>query len=910
MILQHSRGDIELALQEKSFENGQLFWEYLNTNPETSNHHTYSEGQLFVKDPISETPIEVSNRRSIDSLVYKGELYSEDFDGENFDEVFLEFATEKTSPNILHSHPGDFYVFKEDNDYLNKGDLIIITKVTEKKTPTGKFRTKVNHIECKVLPTGQAKSVSDRLNYQGFFKDLKSFNETTEKVPGNLYLSLGTFYIPSSLIEDVRHPGEDFTRIVNGDFILWKQDLDKWVLIPSGVEAKDINYSPDKDSIYAITTFENYHKQGLSELDNVQDALNFLSITKAQLGPDGKVPLSQLPDLTGLQLQGKFLPIKDYSKPDLETSQKEAPVTNQVGAFWIIDCVGVKNLQYKKLPGFENIELNSGDYLVWTKEGWSIIDNSDRITSIQVVQPDGSVAICLSDVTFKGKKIKLYKEGSSTLVIDGSQLLTLKDGESSKQNYLPKFADDNGTLTNSEIYEWEGKEHFNLGFEVGDVHHYLESSHFGNLRIKSTEGATKTTLQNNYLVIESTTTNIPENDILYRETYFGASIRNNFTDHKTKEALNIYMPELSSVLVGVRIEDSLTPNYITKAWYDGFETDSLISEIFIESEDLQDDFEDGYHNMGLGRTVSEDFDTGEITFYAKSKDTDDFSGFYTRPHSEINSKSDGKELTEHFLNKDPLEKTHLVIHPSVLREHKETFVRMPPISGTLLVDADIMFIFGDGIPLMLPAWELQKDYRGDWTGEWVGLDTSPVTIRTNRKAHRNTYIDRTNDISKDYGAGKKSTWTYINSSKNSQKDVEERRDNDNPFIPLEHQEDVVTVDAWLEAQRAIATKEGFVIPSTMNIDDDSKKNPITGEMEVAVTETRQPGFNTKTENSQSGKYQMILPSRSLYKDEYQYYDPFTGELILQNTTTKDVEMPAVGGVLLTSRSRIEGGFWS
>jgi hypothetical protein len=73
-----------------------------------------------------------------------------------------------------------------------------------------------------------------------------------------------------------------------------------------------------------------------------------------------------------------------------------------------------------------------------------------------------------------------------------------------------------------------------------------------------------------------------------------------------------------------------------------------------------------------------------------------------------------------------------------------------------------------------------------------------------------------------------------------------------------------------------------------------------------VVEVRNDAFDA---DKGYGTFQRILPSRTLYKDDPVYYDPFTGDLIPQNTTEKDVEMPAVGGVLLTNRSRIECGYW-
>jgi hypothetical protein len=96
-----------------------------------------------------------------------------------------------------------------------------------------------------------------------------------------------------------------------------------------------------------------------------------------------------------------------------------------------------------------------------------------------------------------------------------------------------------------------------------------------------------------------------------------------------------------------------------------------------------------------------------------------------------------------------------------------------------------------------------------------------------------------------------------------------------------------------------------VLPASAIKDGESVVDTETGEYTEDPTETKMKAYDR---NSKGGYYQRILPSRSIYKDETVYYDPFTGKLIPQQVF-KDIELPAEGGVLLTSRSRIDGGIW-
>jgi hypothetical protein len=262
----------------------------------------------------------------------------------------------------------------------------------------------------------------------------------------------------------------------------------------------------------------------------------------------------------------------------------------------------------------------------------------------------------------------------------------------------------------------------------------------------------------------------------------------------------------------------------------------------------------------------------------------------------VDDKDAMSEVTEHFLNREKLtSRTHLVINPYIISQTElENFVKMPRGSGTLLLWEDFFMIFGNpGIPLVIPVWE-HMHYAGF---DFVGLSNSPVSIKINRPKKDPVDVDRTNDLAKNYGPGDKSTWSYISSSKKGSLQDKLRGNID----------DVVSFDSWLEAQRSVATKEAFILPSTSTTDSLSTQAvSTTNEITKDPNEKVNDAYG---KDRAGGAFQRILPSRTLYKDDSTYYDWHTGELIPQNTTDKDVEMPAVGGVLLTTKSRIDCGIY-
>lgn len=931
--LQHSRGDIALG-KKLNLQNGQFFWSYINTDAKTSAGHSYSEGQLWIKDPLSEEPVEIANRRTLNGLVLKG------FIDDSFNGDFVN-ANEVTQAAFKHCHEGDYWIFKTKQVFYKdskaikfyKGDILLIVDATYEES-SGDFREQLKSVDyikisLPVTDTEESDLSSEdynatvqelelRLDYRGEFDSFENFINLTKK-KGYTYVLTKTLYLPeATFVEEVERPYRATIKegskrglipLRPGDLIKWNGK--SWSIVPVGQNAENLLYDPNEEEIDAVISFADYHKEDLKATTNVQEALDVLNRTKAHLGKNGRIPYEELPEEVsrGLTLQGIWYPVHNSTEEDANDPANQEPWPERTSDFsnyfWIIDCYGKRNVQYAD-PADESriVELNTGDMLIFSSETqrYEVVDNSDRLTSIEVTVPTiaGEKHTLLGNVGLTSDgKIEIYLKGN-TIVLGGSRLIGQSALANGVKGYLPVYADDENNLINSTLFQDDELQTIasSYSFRVGKISNKQSLDTYGNIGVYKTAGATKTTFNNNYLFIETAHTLKTDNGVFYRQSNVRASERNNFAT--ADEELDIWLPEASSLLVGILEDDSLTPDYFTKTAHDGFITDTLTSENCVTDEEnlrqvgkFDENYEEGYENIGIGRTTSEDLESGEITFYAKTKDRLHGRGFFTRYHSLANRNSQNYQKLEHWLNRTETSRTHLVINPTILEDEVETFVKMPFVSGTLLTWEEIVLLFGSrGIPLMIPAWEKMR-FRA---GEFIGLDTSPITIKLNRPAHDNVEVTRENDLSKDYGSGKKSTWSYIHSSQEGSLQDDTRGSVD----------DVVSFDSWFEAERSVATKEAFIIPSTAKKDGKSRVDPETLDYSADVKETKNDLYG---KDKEGGMYQRILPSRTLYESEPVYYEPVTGEQINQNITLKDVEMPAVGGVLLTSRSRVDGGVW-
>lgn len=949
--VQQARGDVNLVNQ-KDLKTGQIFWSYVNTDPKSSNGHTHSEGQLWIKDPSSNNLTEVANRRSLNAFKFQGYI-NKDFHGD-----FIH-ADENTQAAFRHCHTGDFWIFSstqtfvkseaEDPIVFHKGEILLITDAiyaldAKEDDPFRQNLKFVDYIKIP-LPVTDNKDIdtedynetvnilAQRIFYRGeidsadtFYKGLDNYQKTGYTFCITENVKVSAVYFNENSIQLRGNKTSNTVSLRPGDLIHYTGQI--WEIIPTGQSADYIAFKPDEDLIDSTTTFDDWMRDDLKKLSNVNEALNYLAANKAHLGKDGKLPYEQLPEAVahGLTLQGIWYPLKNnVVDPNSAEGQntwpeKDNSVTN---LFWIVDCYGKTNVQYIDYlnPG-RVVELNTGDFIVWSTETlrYEIIDNSDRFNALEVYVSTaaGKKVTLLGNVGLQGSgKIKITVGNNNDIIIGGDKLISqdmFSDGEA---GYFPIYAGDGTELTKSVLFQdddaivktADGEDTKGVlktlyGFTIGNVDSRKVLETYGQIGIHKTVGATKTTYINNCFFIDTAHTKQNDNKVFFRRTRLYASERNNFADGD--EVLDIYYPEASSTLIASFLEDDLTRNYFTKTNKNGFITDSLtkeetdVSSYQREVGAFDENYNDGFINQGIGRTASEDLESGEITFYAKTKDKEanspyrvgSIGGFYTDLHSVINGFSQGANQTEHLLKRTKV-RTRLVINPSVLEDEIETFVKMPTCSGTLLTWEELLLAYGNGVPLMIPAWELM-DFRT--YKDVIGLDTSPITIKLNRKKHDHTKYDRENDLSKDYGPGVKSTWSYIGSSHEGS--LQEKRRG-----PID---DVVEFDSWLEAQRSIASNEAFILPASSRADSKSTIDPKT--LDYLEDENEELNNDYYGRGRSGGMYQRILPSKSIYASEPQYYDPITGKAIPQNVI-KDVEMPAEGGVLLTSRSRIDGGWW-
>ncbi len=170
VTISHSRGDVHLGNQQ-NLQNGQIFISYLNTDSQTSNHHSYSEGQLWAKDPSKDELLEIANARSINALRCRGYV-DLDFHGD-----FIH-AREDTQNKYRNCHEGDFWIFKEDNledfqEPFYKHDILLITETTYTEAANTAFRKTLTDVQYFRIPVSNAESnqsVNEIVDYKLQYK--------------------------------------------------------------------------------------------------------------------------------------------------------------------------------------------------------------------------------------------------------------------------------------------------------------------------------------------------------------------------------------------------------------------------------------------------------------------------------------------------------------------------------------------------------------------------------------------------------------------------------------------------------------------------------------------------------------------------------------------------------------------
>mgnify|MGYP006873028270 CR=1 FL=1 len=907
-IVQLSRGDIN-KLNSKNLKNGQLFWSYVNNNPTLSNNHTYSKGQLWIKDPSSDNLIEISNRRGNEAMKFQGYIDL------NFNGDFIN-ADEYTQQKFRHCHIGDFWIFKVSKyegftETFLKGDILLVVDTVYEKSDETTFKENLKSVTYIKIPGStlttedsdlEATAISEavvelqqRLLYQGEIESsVDFFNKPKKK--GHLYVFTKQLQFTTAQLigPDFRYTETGLLQVKYGDLTFFNGE--NWILIPSGQDAADVFYeSPELELDFEGDDVETT----IQSLGNVKETLDFLINKKAQLGSDGKILYNQLPESvkSGLFIQGVFNPIIDTAvDKNLETNQNNWPTSKNLhtGFFWIVDCADLQNVQYvDKTKNSRVVELNTGDWIVWIedKDQFDVVDNSERLTEILVqVATDvqkrlsGSVGLATTG------KIKLSILGN-TILLSGESLLSQLN-EFGKKNYLPMYGDTENNLINSSIHQDKDVVIVDVDFQTGSIENTRKNQTFGDVVISKTTSSSTTGFENHGITFES----ILQNNLqtVERTTRLLPSVLSSrLKTDQVIDDVSVFLPEVTSTLLGVLGVNELSKNYLPKSFESGIVTDSLISEIFdINNTLLNSESEQGLVNIGLGRLATEDLDTGEVTFYAKSKNrTNDVLGFYTQLHTLLVDSKNTKDYIEHLLDLNKItSKTTVRQNELVTKNARNISVFLPSNSGILTTREEVLSTYSDyGEFLTIPFWNYQL-FEDEVT---LGFVSSPISVKVNRAKKGIEQDDLKNDLSQNYGPDKKTTWSYINAQNHT------TVQNYN-FGILDSS---LFVDAWFEVKRNITSFESFSLPVTTLKDKNKKINTNTLETLENVEDELYQDFN-----KEDGFFQQILPSKTIYKDNVNYFDPFTGESIKQ-VVDKDVEMPATGGVLLTSTSILDGGFW-
>ncbi len=844
--VQISRGDIKL----KQLDEGELFWSFINTDPTLSNGHSFSLGQLWIKDPSKEEPTEVANIRSLDALRLVGEI-DNGFDGD---------FVNSPLPLFNRCHSGDVFIIKETipeeklGETYYKNDLLIITDTVYEEVENGEFRDKLSSVSYRRYPGTdfsnegtdlEAENIQDaieelslRLKYAGEFYSYEDFAKASNMKRGHLFYLREDVILNSEIIKAPEdRVVEDFAYLRRGDFVFWNGE--KWHLIPSGLVPADIKFVVKPEVLNKYDTFEEYHKHLFENCKNLQDVIDVLISDKAPLNSLGKIPYSVLPDSVrnGLSLKGKWHPIidpeinihspdnqNDWPKPTNEYGELITEYQN--GWFYIVDCDKHSNVKYrdKHSETERTLELNSGDFIVYCEatHQFEIIDNSDRISSLIFEDFEGNEHDLVKNVKFKGK-------GSLKITVsDNVATFEVENIVSEARPYYHVMFDEHGKLKYSSVFEDEG---------------IIKAK--GPVRVMYTAGESASGYINNGFEILS-------------KINVGETIQERLTKIKASEIgedleVNLVLPRTDAKVVGEVPEDNLIKDYLVKAQSDGFITDSLIKETIFR---MPVDGKSGEVNIGSGKTKSEDLLTGEISFFGK---TEDGTGFYSmNVPRELDMQLD--PLIEHFLD-ETSSKTTIKINPKNLRYKKVSHLTLPEDDGVITTFEEQFDIYSaNGEALIIPVWENFTDHDRPT----LGLSISPISIKMNRTKSGEEDTDRTSDLTE--------TETYTNAETEL-------------LGPTE--ENIVSFDAWLESKRVVASKQGFVMPS-------ANETPTNNIKETGHADS-------------SHKMASILPSETHFKGNKEFTDMFNNHI--EQNVEKVIELPAESGVLVTHESIIRSRYY-
>ena len=967
--IQVSRGSLK-ARGPENLLRGELFWVPTNNSNDATDTYRkdprfpYDTGTLYIGRPslsdsnTYEAPIPIAGERAYKGMVFRGFLTDE----QNITDERFKFVRE-----------GDFFIFnndptggnfKEVDDFV-QGDILLITNAEYDISPdlldnVGEAKnveylrfngsggwakyTKYSHEEHPEI-TNVKMALDDlygrKLEYRGRIEEDYSYAELMT-LQSTAKDKLNSGYVYHVTRDGLKFTGKDVKgqevtwTSQKGDFVIWQNDTDEWLLIPSGyTDSEEIDFDPSEavaqqQAVGTFTEDDGEHIDSTSKLTNVKEALEYLLSHKAMLDSNGKVPLSQLHStvLGSMQYMGVWNPISDAKGVDDPDYQNEWPsgyVTEEITGAEESSGVGASSLRGNKAgdyyivkinPVVANVkyydkdstptgnvysrceELNSGDWIVYQVDpatgvaSWQVIDNSDSITALNFfingthASGEADYADETTEISIVGNptmaasdKLVLWQQDNK-INVAGVRLVDQDANDPNRKNedkYLPVYSGNTDTIKRSSIQN------------------YI-SSLYGNKYVTQT---------NSNLLIGSASENF--NEYIYGDIYLrpklvlkdGVNVNENTcikfqvvkeqgstsyntgnlrADADTVNGAQIYLPTKSSKVVGKLAGVTLIKNRLTKV-------SANDDNGYIDNSSIEE-------HMNKSVTTSDyvDIDVASIEFHAPVIDVNNVETRHITlgQKSKLNSgMSNGGELSEdgRLLEDELL--SEIFAHPSQTVQNVTNY--MPVDSGILINTTDLNRQF-KGTEKVLPIYG-KPELRPGETEERITLVDSKIEQVSNSLFE-----------------------SLFNSTTNI--GMETRTLGDKAFVSAEHYFDAKDKDFVKEVYGDFTYDDNNkkVYTNTGTADNiNIKTDTIIGETAIGangryiktprsllVTKSLALGnANTNTTH--------FVPGRTLFPASNQYrYAKDESRLPVKDVY---VEPPAVSGVLLTDNSRIDGGLY-
>lgn len=996
--LQISRGSLS-ARDPHSLLEAELFWVPNNASNNTENNglidekRPFSKGDLYIGRPslgkdrtTYEEPLLIAGEKAGKALTYRGELTTE-----------LNILDDR----FKYVRTGDFFVFNNDankatviqlgdfaspeNDFL-KGDILLITHADYDIAPNyvnghgESYNIQFIRINCSggyakytyfdnsqnEMASKNVQDAIDELNhnkvsYKGRITADYRLDElmtlVQETAPdgstvmvyhgkSNILTQGSLFFVDTDGIKINSYFNGVSTPYTTkkGDFLLWQDDEQGWLAIPSGLsDSSDIDFDPsdavaNQEGIGTFTEDDLEHINSTRNLTNVQEALTYLLSKKAMLDSNGKVPLSQLHQtvLGGLQYKGSWSPelINDeglglsnaryqnhwpVENPTVEidndtTGDEETTYGRgyRAGDYYIVKSK-YTNVQYQdkdSLPveGTNGekysrvLELNTGDFIICNVNNdgtfyWDVIDNSDRISQLNFEingTYSNSEASYLAEENIYNKSLvgaPNFAASDKLVIIDDNDTMTfagvrlidqyVEDDREHEDTYVPVYQGNTDTIKRSTIRNYK------------DVSGRLVTEMNSNVIIGDEQNTFNEYVYGDIFIRPKFTVSEGLNSrkntgIKFEVTNVEDNLSNNYTsatlyaDPLQKENAEYILPDENSKIIGKLKGVVLISKRLTKSTHDGYIDSSSIEEHMKEVVDSEysENGEQKYNDTSI---VSVEFHAPVV----------DVNNIETR-HITLGQKSilnrdlpnGGEFVNGTFLSTELI--SEIFAHPS----QTTNIVNYLPRTAGILVNTT----------------DLSSQFRGT-------TDTLPIygvdEIRPDENVPRKTLID--SKVKQVYSALYDllyKTNSQIATKTDTLENVsseEHYTDTDSDFVNKKYGQ-VITEEVLNEEtgeMESVSHYEGTeknVVLTTDTVIGDVQDNGNGPELvdpkSLLVTKSLLLGNNdTNTTH--------IVPGKTLFPQDSQYNDPRTEETLPINDVY--VELPSVSGVLLTSNSRIDGG---